>query len=129
MPELARELEARRLGARRLHLAGFRVDGSTAGIGVATAIASREPGHLRRLLADRAAGLDPRFGFDTFALTASWCEPLGAAQESLTQEPDGAHEVAKLVDRLSVKLGAEQVRVPVRQESHVPERASGWGSA
>ncbi len=129
VPELARELEARRLGARRLHLAGFRVDGSTAGTGVATAIASREPGHLRRLLADKAASLDPQFGFDAFALTASWCEPLDPAQESLTQEPDGANEVAKLVDRLSVKLGAERVRVPVPQESHVPERASGWVKA
>jgi protein ImuB len=37
--------------------------------------------------------------------------------------------VAKLVDRLSVRLGAEAVRRPVRQESHVPERANGWVNA
>jgi protein ImuB len=129
VPELARQLERRRLGARRLHLAGYRVDGSIAGSGVATAIPSRDPAHLHRLLKDKAATLDPGFGFDAFALTASWCEPLGAAQDSLVEEPDGAGEVAKLVDRLSVKLGAERVRRPVAVESHWPERASGWVSA
>jgi protein ImuB len=126
VPDLARQLETRKLGARRLHLAGYRVDGSVAGTGVATAIPSREPKHLMRLLIDKAGGLDPEFGFDAFALTASWCEPLGAAQQSLVEEPSGESEVAKLVDRLSVKLGPERVRRPVRQQSHVPERASGW---
>ena len=126
VPELARQLEDRKLGARRLHLAGYRVDGSVAGSGVATAIPTREPKHLMRLLIDKAATLDPEFGFDAFALTASWCEPLAAAQESLVDEPSGEAEVAKLVDRLSVKLGPERVRRPAPIESHVPERASGW---
>ena len=129
VPQLARQMEARKLGARRLHLAGYRVDGSVAGTGVATAIPSREPKHLHRLLIDKAVGLDPEFGFDTFALTASWCEPLGAAQDSLVQEPDGEEEIAKLVDRLSVKLGLERVRRPLAAESHVPERANGWAAA
>ena len=126
VPALALQLEQRKLGVRRLHLAGYRVDGSLAGTGVATAIPSREPKHLLRLLADKAAALDPQFGFDAFALTASWCEPLGAAEESLVEEPDGDNELAQLVDRLSVKLGAERVRVPAPVASHVPERASGW---
>ena len=128
-PELARQLERRRLGVRRLHLAGYRVDGSIAATDVATAIPSRDPDHLRRLLKDKAATLDPSFGFDAFALTASWCEPLDAAQDSLVEEPDGAGEVARLVDRLSVKLGVERVRRPMAVESHLPERASGWVSA
>ena len=129
VPELARQLETRKLGARRLHLAGYRVDGSVAGTGVATAIPSRESNHLKRLLIDKAAMLDPEFGFDAFALTASWCEPLGAAQQSLVEEPDGETEVAKLVDRLSVKLGPERVRRPAPAASHVPERANGWVEA
>ncbi len=129
VPELARQLETRKLGARRLHLAGYRVDGSVAGTGVATAIPSREPKHLQRLLIDKAASLDPEFGFDAFALTASWCEPLAAAQDSLVEEPNGTSEVAKLVDRLSVKLGSGRVRRPAPVESHVPERAIGWVAA
>ncbi len=129
VPDLARQLEKCRLGARRLHLAGYRVDGSVAGTGVATAIPSRDPAHLHRLLKDKAAALDPGFGFDAFALTASWCEPLGAAQDSLIEQPDGEAEVARLVDRLSVRLGPERVRRPVAVESHAPERASGWVAA
>jgi protein ImuB len=129
IPTLVRELEQRQLGARRLTLTGFRVDGSIAAESVATAIASREPNHLQRLLSDKAAALDPSFGFDAFALQADWAEPLDAAQASLVEEPSGEADIARLVDRLSVKLGADKVRRPAAFESHVPERASGWLSA
>jgi protein ImuB len=129
IPRLVAELEDRRLGARRLSLHGFRVDGSIATASVATAIASREPKHLQRLLADKAAALDPGFGFDAFALVADWTESLGAAQASLVEEPSGERDLARLVDRLTVKLGARAVRKPQPQESHLPERASGWVAA
>jgi protein ImuB len=129
IPALVRELEHRRLGARRLSLIGYRVDGSVALASVATAIPSREPKHLRRLLADKAAALNPEFGFDAFALQADWTEELGGIQESLVEEPSGERELARLVDRLTVKLGPLAVRRPRAQESHLPERASGWSPA
>ncbi|MFL6829021.1 MAG: DUF6504 family protein [Sphingomicrobium sp.] len=129
VPELVRKLQQRHLGARRLSLTGFRVDGSIAVASVATAIPSREPKHLQRLLADKAAALNPEFGFDAFALTADWTEELGAAQDSLVEEPGGEREVARLVDRLTVKLGPRAVRRPQAEESHLPERASGWAAA
>jgi len=129
IPPLVRELERRRLGARRLSLMGYRVDGSVGVASVATAIPSREPKHLQRLLIDKAAALDPEFGFDAFALTADWTEDLGAAQDSLVEEPSGEAELARLVDRLTVKLGARAVRKPQPEESHLPERASGWVAA
>ena len=129
VPGLVRELEQRHLGARRLSLHGFRVDGSVGTVTVATAIASRDPKHLQRLLSDKAAALDPKFGFDAFALVADWAEALGAAQDSLVEEPGGERELARLVDRLTVKLGPRAVRRPQPQESHLPERASGWISA
>jgi len=129
VPMLVRKLEQRRLGARRLALAGYRVDGSVAVASVATAIPSREPKHLLRLLGDKAAALDPEFGFDAFALTAEWTEELGAAQESLVEEPSSERELARLVDRLTVKLGPRAVRRPLHYESHLPERASGWVAA
>ena len=125
-PKLVEELQQRHLGARQVTLTGFRVDGSIAQASVATTIASREPRHLQRLLSDKAATLDPEFGFDAFALEASWAEPLGATQESLVDEPSPERDLARLVDRLSVKLGPECVRRPVAFESHLPERASGW---
>jgi protein ImuB len=126
IPELVRQLQERHLGARRLSLTGYRVDGSVAVAAVATAIPSREPKHLHRLLADKAAELNPEFGFDAFALTADWAESLASAQDSLVEEPGGERELARLVDRLTVKLGPKRVRKPQPQESHLPERASGW---
>lgn len=129
IPKLVRQLQKRNLGARRLSLTGYRVDGDVAVASVATAIPSREPKHLQRLLCDKAAVLNPEFGFDAFALQADWCESLGAAQESLVEEPSGEREVARLVDRLTVKLGPRSVRRPQAEESHLPEHASGWVSA
>jgi len=129
IPDLVRQLQERHLGARRLSLHGFRVDGSVAVASVATSIASREPKHLQRLLADKAAALDPEFGFDAFALIADWTEDLSAAQDSLVEEPSGERELARLVDRLTVKLGPRRVRRPQAEESHLPERAIGWVAA
>jgi protein ImuB len=129
IPKLVSELEDRRLGARSLSLHGFRVDGSVATANVSTAIASREPKHLQRLIGDKAASLDPGFGFDAFALVADWTEDLGAAQESLVEEPTGTSDLARLIDRLTVKLGPERVRKPKRQESHLPERTILWRPA
>jgi len=126
IPSLVRELQERRLGARKLSLTGFRLDGSVAIASVATSIPSRDPKHLQRLLADKAAALDPEFGFDAFALQADWSEELGAAQDSLVEEPGGERELARLVDRLTVKLGPDRVRRPQAAESHLPEKASGW---
>jgi protein ImuB len=126
VPKLVALLGARRLGVRRLLLCGYRVDGEVAMAGAATALPTRDPSHLRRLLVDKTGELDPGFGFDAFLLEASWCEPLGAAQDSLVEEPRGERQVAELVDRLTVKLGADTVRRPVARGSHMPERASGW---
>ena len=129
IPELVGQLQDRHLGARRLSLSGYRVDGSVGVAAVATAIASREPKHLQRLIADKAAELNPEFGFDAFALTAEWTESLGAAQDSLVEEPSGERELARLIDRLTVKLGPRRVRRPQAEESHLPEKTSGWVSA
>jgi protein ImuB len=129
IPALVEQLQQRHLGARHLSFTGYRVDGSVAVASVATSIPSREPGHLQRLLADKTATFDPEFGFDAFALMADWTEDLDAAQESLVEKVNDERELARLVDRLTVKLGSKRVRRPKSQESHLPERASGWVAA
>jgi protein ImuB len=129
LPDLTRQLHERRLGVRRLVLAGYRVDGEVVVAIAACALPTRDATHLKRLLADKAAALDPGFGFDGFALEADWCEPLDSAQDGLAGGPPPEVEVARLIDRLSTKLGAEAVRRPQPRASHVPERASGWRRA
>ena len=129
VPDLVRQLEARRLGARRLVLVGYRVDGEVQVAAAACAIPTRDPAHLTRLLKDKTDTLDPGFGFDAFALEASWAEPLNSAQDGLIEGPPPALEVARLVDRLTTRLGEGKVRRPVARQSHLPERASGWRAA
>ena len=126
VPTLVAELATRRLGVRRLVLCGYRVDGEVAMVGAATALPTRDARHVHRLLADKTDALDPGFGFDAFLLEASWCEPLGAQQESLVDDRSSEREIAEMIDRIGVKLGNERVRRPVTRGSHVPERASGW---
>ncbi|GAA4030342.1 DNA polymerase Y family protein [Sphingomonas rosea] len=130
VPPLARELATRKLGARHLVLTAFRVDGSLGEVQVATSIPTRAPDHLHRLLSGmlERQGIDPGFGIDAFALEVRWWEKLDSAQDALLGEATGETAVAALIDRLSVRLGPSKVRRPVRVDSHVPERAAGWGA-
>jgi len=126
---LVRELGRRRLGARRIAFLAFRVDGEVGEVEAETALPTRDPAHIVRLLSDKVQALDPGFGFDGFKLVARWCEPLDAAQDALLGEPPRELELARLIDRLVARLGAGRVRRPVARESHLPEVASGWVSA
>jgi len=126
---LCRELALRRLGARRVAFLAYRIDGEVGEVEAETALPTRDPAHLVRLLGERVGTLDPGFGFDGFALVARWCEPLDAAQDALIGEPPRELQLAKLIDRLTVRLGANRVRRPAPYASHLPERASGWRSA
>ena len=125
---LAAQLAARRLGARRVALTAWRVDGEVREVEAETSLPTREAGHIVRLLAEKVGVIDPGFGIDAFALTARWCEPLAAGQDALIGEPPRELELARLIDRLVVRLGAMRVRRPAARESHVPERASEWVS-
>ncbi len=129
IPDLVAQLEKRRLGVRRLVLAGYRVDGEVAVAVAGCTLATRDSKHLKRLLIEKAETLDPGFGFDGFALEADWCEPLGAMQDGLAGGPPPEIEVARLVDRLSTRLGSDAVTRPQPRASHLPERASGWRRA
>ena len=65
---LCDELAQRRLGARRVAFLAYRVDGEVGEAEAETALPTRDPAHLVRLLSERVATLDPGYGFDGFAL-------------------------------------------------------------
>ncbi|MFL6734936.1 MAG: DUF6504 family protein [Sphingomicrobium sp.] len=126
---MVRELAHRRLGVRRIAFQAFRVDGELGEVEAETARPTRDAAHIVRLLSEKVQSLDPGFGFDGFALTAVWSEPLDAGQDALLGEPPRELELARLIDRLVARMGVERVRRPLARESHLPERASGWESA
>ena len=125
--DLARELEGRGEGARRLELGMWRVDGEVAVRRLEMAAATRAPEHICRLFAARLDDVDAGFGIEMVRLRATWAEPLGLTQTDLeaAAEEHGT-SLAACIDRLTVRLGEQAVRRPVLHASHIPERAQRW---
>jgi protein ImuB len=124
---LARALERRGEGARRLELTLFRTDGEVRRIAAGMSRPSRDPESVRALFTERLAALadslDPGFGFDMARLSVVVADPSGPEQIGIG-EADGEAELTRLVDRLSARLGAQRVRKSIAQDSHIPEIAS-----
>lgn len=123
---LCAQLAAEAQGCRRLRLSIFRVDGERREIALATARPTREAAHLLALFQGRLERLDPGFGFDLLRLTGEAVEPLEAAQPGLDGPAQGL-ALARLVDRLVARFGADSVHSPLPQDSHIPERSEQLG--
>ncbi len=78
--ELCCGLAAEGMGARRLDLACYRVDGKVERAAIGTARPNREARHLARLLEEKLAAIDPGLGIEDMILAAPLAEPLAAAQ-------------------------------------------------
>lgn len=125
--DLARELEKRGQGARRLELGLWRVDGEVAIRTLELAAATREAAHMARLFAAKLDDVDAGFGIECVRLRASWAEPLAIPQADIEARAEArGTSLATCIDRLTVRLGADAVRRPVPFASHIPERAQRW---
>jgi len=133
LPAMARDLcaglAAEGMGARRVTLHLYRTDGEVAALSVATARASRAADHLLRLFEGRLERLDPGFGFDLIILEASVVERLDMVQTRIDGHVDSETELARLIDRLSARFGADHITRPAPKDSHIPERRERWQSA
>jgi protein ImuB len=125
--DMARTLEAKGQGARRLQLGLWRVDGEVLTRELEMAAATRDPAHICRLFADRLDDVDAGFGIEMLRLRAAWSQPLGLDQADLeaAAEQHGT-SLAACMDRLTTRLGTAAVQRPVPRASHIPERAQGW---
>jgi protein ImuB len=123
VPDLARD----GVGARRLRLMLFRVDGEVLSLDLGLAAPSRDGAHMAQLIAlrlDRLPhGLEADFGFDAAAVQVRVAEPMPERQAALAAAHNETEGLARLVDRLGQHLGADAVRVLQPQQSHIPERA------
>ncbi len=125
--DMARELEGRGEGARRLELGMWRVDGEVIVRRLELAAAIREAAHITRLLADKLEDIDAGFGIETVRLRTSWAESLNAVQSDVEHAAERhGTSLAACIDRLTVRLGPHAVRRPVSHASHLPERAQRW---
>ncbi len=123
---LSGALERHGVGARRLDLTLFRVDGKVTRLAIGTSRPLREPEAIRRLFAEKVAtlsSLEPGFGFELLRLAVRETGPLTAQQDGFGAEPDRAAALDGLVDRLAIRFGAPQVQRLVPADRHLPEEA------
>lgn len=112
------------VGARRLDLALYRIDGRLERVAIGTAFPSRDTRHLGRLFEEKLPQIDPGLGIEDMVLTATSAEKLAAAQIALQRDrgTDDA-DLGALIDRLANRFGTRALARPVMRESHIPERA------
>lgn len=131
-------LRARQRGARALELQWTldlrRFNGADLPphqqVTVRTAEPTQDMAHLRRLLSEKLA-------LATLAAPASWLrlrtletDPwAGASTSFLPEDNRKGDKLHEMVERLSVRLGPDQVVVPAAQADHRPERKQSWRPA
>ena len=99
-------------------------------ITVRTAQPTQDMAHLRRLMGEKLA-------LTRLAAPASWLRLrtvetspwAGASTSFLPEDSRKGDKLHELVERLSARLGAQQVVVPVTQADHRPEAMQGWTPA
>ncbi len=127
--DLCATLTTSDLGARRLRLTIYRIDGEYRTVQFATARANRDPAHILRLFNGKLDNIDPGFGFDLLTLEATGTEPVCMIQDRLDGQRDPSADVAGLLDRLTARLGRDKVTWSTWTASHKPERVEGQVSA
>ena len=131
-------LRARQRGARALELQWTldlrRLNGVNLPpheqLTVRTAEPTQDMAHLRRLLSEKLA-------LATLAAPASWIrlrtletDPwAGASTSFLPEDNRKGDRLHEMVERLSVRLGPQQVVVPSARADHRPERKQAWWPA
>lgn len=125
--EMARELENRAEGARRLELGLWRVDGEVTARSLEMAATTRDSAHIHRLFGGKLDDVDAGFGIEIVRLRASWVEPMARVQGDLEAGAERCGtSLSACIDRLAVRLGEGAVSRPVPFASHLPERAQRW---
>ncbi|MFI5015482.1 MAG: DUF6504 family protein [Hyphomicrobiales bacterium] len=129
MEGLVGALERDGVGARRLRLALYRVDGEATMIDIGLALPTRAPRHVARLLSlelERLGeAIDAGFGFEAVSLSVTTAERIEERQVELAAADgaDRAERCAALIDGLRQRLGPRSVRRLKPVASHLPEKA------
>jgi protein ImuB len=121
------QLEQASVGARKLEIALYRVDGSVDRTAIGTSRPNRDNPKLMKLFEEKLGELDPGFGVELMILAAPEVESWTGAQDSLPETAAASHPLGEdgtidLADRLALRLGQENVVRLAPRDSHLPER-------
>ena len=109
-------------GARVVDLLFQRVDGHMEVVRVGTSAPLREPDRLFRLLQEKIQKVDPGFGIERMAMTATQAEPMESAQRNSIIIEEAKPDITSLVEVFSNRLGQNAVYKLAPVASSMPER-------
>jgi protein ImuB len=125
---LCQQFEEAGVGARKLEIALYRVDGSVDRTAIGTSRPNRDNPKLMKLFEEKLGELDPGYGVELMILSAPEVETWTGSQDMLpetapiTANPLGEDGTIDLADRLALRLGAGNVVCLLPRDSHIPER-------
>ncbi|HWU25138.1 MAG TPA: DNA polymerase Y family protein, partial [Rhizomicrobium sp.] len=124
---IARLLEERGEGARRLEASFFRADGAIHRLGIGTGRPIRDPKIIARLFREKLDALsdplDPGFGFDLIRLCVPRAEKANPEAIRIDVSAKDDEDVAYLVDRLAARFGSARILSFKPNNTHIPEAA------
>ena len=127
--DLAEDLARDGVGARKLRLLLFRMDGEVPSLTIGLAAPSRDARHIAGLIALRLdrlpAGLEADFGFEAAGVHVLAAQRMPERQTLMAISDDIGDPagLSRLIDRLEQRLGAGSARRLHPHQSHIPERA------
>jgi protein ImuB len=124
---LCRQFEQAGVGARKLEISLYRVDGSVDRTAIGTSRPNRDNPKLMKLFEEKLGELDPGFGVELMILAAPEVETWSGTQDVLPEAGAlavslGEDGTVDLADRLALRLGTENVVRLLPRDSHLPER-------
>jgi protein ImuB len=129
---LCKQFEQASVGARKLEITLYRVDGSVDRTSIGTSRTNRDNPKLMKLFEEKLGELDPGYGVELMILAAPEVEAWSGTQDALpatgtNANPLGEDGTIDLADRLALRLGAENVVRLLPRDSHLPERVQTSG--
>lgn len=122
LEELSSRLRARELGVTGLGVRIARADLPTASLTIPLSGATRDAGHLWRLLEARLEGVSLGSGVEWLRVSAKRTSRLPHEQRRAWEREDRGRDLAGLVDTLCARLGRHRVRRVVERETRWPDR-------
>lgn len=125
---LADRFEERGVGGRSFELSLYRVDGVVSRTTIGTGRPLKTPRLIGELFAEKldllGDELDAGFGFEMVRLAVVAIDDARPAQIDLAGEADGDADLARLIDRIGVRLGQDRIIRLSPLDSHLPERSA-----
>jgi protein ImuB len=125
LEQLCKRLQKEGNGLRTAYFRGYRVDSKVSGIQISTSRASDNIDHLFHLFQMKIEVMEPGLGFELFVLEATKVEEHPAVQNEFWKQTTGLNNnsLSELIDRISLKIGANAIHRYLPDEHYLPERS------